>query len=49
MPVCDICGEEVETAYRCKKCGEPFCSECGSVEEGICIICQAELEEEALE
>ena len=46
MPICDVCGEEVETAYRCKECGQPFCPECGSVKDEICIICQAFLEEE---
>jgi len=46
MPICGVCGEDEERVYRCGECGRLFCSECGSMEVGLCIICQAELKEE---
>jgi len=44
MPECGFCGLEVETVYRCSKCGVPFCSECGSVEDELCLYCLSEEE-----
>jgi hypothetical protein len=31
---------ESETLYRCKSCGESFCSnECGAIAEKLCLFC----------
>ena len=45
MPTCVICGEEAEHVTRCKLCGEKFCSECGEVDEKLCIFCADDDEE----
>ena len=42
MPVCEICDKDVEIVYDCGKCDILFCSECGSVKEGICRLCREE-------
>jgi hypothetical protein len=39
MPECEICGEDVETVYRCKNCDASFCEYCGSRVEKLCIDC----------
>jgi len=39
MPKCEICGEEEEHVYKCKKCGTAFCEFCGSPEDKLCIDC----------
>lgn len=39
MPICAICGEEVEHVTKCKMCGEKFCSDCGEPDEKLCIYC----------
>jgi hypothetical protein len=40
MAECGVCGMESETLYKCKSCGEPFCSnECGSIAEKLCLFC----------
>ncbi len=39
MPICAICGEEVELVTKCKMCGEKFCSDCGDPDEKLCIYC----------
>lgn len=39
MPICAICGEEVENVTKCKMCGEKFCSDCGEPDEKLCIYC----------
>jgi len=44
MPVCEVCGDEVEHVTRCSRCKMLFCDECGSVEDRLCMLCQAELE-----
>lgn len=39
MPICAICGEEVEHVTKCKMCGEKFCADCGEPDETLCIYC----------
>jgi hypothetical protein len=39
MPICAICGEEVEHVTKCKMCGEKFCQDCGEPDEKLCIYC----------
>jgi hypothetical protein len=39
MPICAMCGEEVEHVTRCKTCAEKFCSDCGEPEQKQCIFC----------
>jgi len=41
MPVCEICGEIVDTVYRCAHCGAGFCRDCSDPdpEKGICALC----------
>lgn len=43
---CEICGEPVDTVYKCKVCGANFCEECGSVEDKLCLMCLEEEEDE---
>jgi hypothetical protein len=46
MPICDICGEDVDKTTKCKVCGEKFCFDCGDVDEKLCIYCLDEDEDE---
>ena len=39
MPICAMCGEEVEEVTKCKTCGEKFCVDCGDVESKQCVYC----------
>jgi hypothetical protein len=39
LPICAMCGEEVEHVTRCKTCAERFCSDCGEPEQKLCIYC----------
>ena len=39
MPICAMCGEEVEHVTRCKTCSEKFCTDCGDVESKQCVYC----------
>jgi len=39
MPICAICGEEVDHVTKCKMCGEKFCVDCGEPDEKLCIYC----------
>lgn len=43
MTVCEICGAEEEVT-KCKRCGTPFCENCGSVMNKLCVDCLDELE-----
>ena len=40
MPLCAMCGENVEHTTKCTMCGEKFCSDCGKTEDKLCIYCQ---------
>jgi hypothetical protein len=40
MPICAMCGGEIEYVTKCKMCGQKFCAECGKVDEKLCIYCQ---------
>ena len=46
MPICAICGEEVEITTKCKMCGEKFCPDCGEPDEKLCIYCLDDDEDE---
>ena len=39
MPICAICGEEMEHVTRCKTCGEKFCADCGEADAKQCVYC----------
>lgn len=43
MPVCEVCGDEIDSVTRCRKCDILFCDECGSVEDRLCLFCAEEL------
>lgn len=45
MPICAICGEEVDHVTKCKMCGEKFCVDCGEPDEKLCIYCLDDDEE----
>lgn len=45
MPICAICGEDMETVVKCKQCGEKFCVDCGSPDDKLCIYCLDEDDE----
>ena len=49
MPECIVCGMESDKLYKCKRCGERFCEECGDIEEKLCLFCLDEEEEDSLE
>lgn len=40
MPVCEICGEEVNKVTKCNSCGDKFCEDCGSEDGKVCIYCE---------
>jgi hypothetical protein len=42
MPICAICGENMEHVTRCKMCGEKFCQDCGNTAAKLCIYCDDE-------
>ena len=42
MPLCAMCGENVEHTTKCTMCGEKFCADCGNPEEKLCIYCEDE-------
>ena len=39
MPRCAICGMESDNLYKCKRCGDLFCEECGDIDEKLCLFC----------
>lgn len=47
MPICELCGEEVDYVIRCKRCGRSFCDLCGSMIDKLCYDCLEE--EESIE
>ena len=49
MPECIVCGMESDKLYKCKKCGDRFCEECGDVEQMLCLFCLDEGEEDSWE
>jgi len=49
MATCTICGEEVETTFRCKMCGGKYCAACGDPDENVCTYCNEDGEEESFE
>lgn len=42
MPICTICGEDVEKVVKCKECFEKFCEGCGVHEKKLCYFCDNE-------
>jgi hypothetical protein len=42
MPLCTICGEDVEFVTKCEDCGEKFCASCGDFEDKLCDYCYDE-------
>jgi len=39
MPLCEICGMDVQELHDCKECEAKFCPECGDVKRGLCYDC----------
>ena len=39
MPVCTLCGEDVEKVTECKECNARFCAFCGDHDDKICDFC----------
>ena len=39
MPLCEICGMDVQELHDCKECQAKFCSECGNIKRGLCYDC----------
>jgi len=40
---------ESDKLYKCKRCGDRFCEECGDVEQKLCLFCLDEEEEDSLD
>ncbi|MBN2336637.1 hypothetical protein JXL21_13850 [Candidatus Bathyarchaeota archaeon] len=53
MPICEICGMEVEEVHDCAECEAKFCDECGDVKAKLCYDCMgwedSPLDDESLE
>ena len=49
MPECIVCGMESDKLYKCKRCGDRFCEECGDIEQKLCLFCLDEEEEDSVE
>ena len=48
IPVCEICGEEIDDGYgECEVCGKFLCAEHNDLEKGICPDCRERLSVEA--
>ncbi|MCW4048148.1 MAG: hypothetical protein NWE89_00275 [Candidatus Bathyarchaeota archaeon] len=39
MPICEICGMEVNETHDCVECEAKFCDECGDVKTELCYDC----------
>ena len=39
MPLCEICGMDVQELQDCKECGAKYCSECGDTKKCLCYDC----------
>ncbi|MBN1683398.1 hypothetical protein JW865_07600 [Candidatus Bathyarchaeota archaeon] len=39
MPICDICGMEVDEVFECCECEAKFCEECGDKKKKLCYDC----------
>lgn len=39
MPICEICGMEVQEVHVCAECETRFCDECGDVKAKLCYDC----------
>lgn len=39
MPICEICGIEVEKTEECSECSSKFCEECGDIKKKLCYDC----------
>lgn len=45
VPLCTLCGEDVDSVTKCIICGAKFCSDCGEHDEKTCVYCYEEDEE----
>lgn len=45
MPICEICGMEVQEVEECNECDSKFCEECGDDKTLRCYDCQGWTEE----
>ena len=39
LPICEICGMEVQKVHICVECKTEFCDECGDVKAKLCYDC----------
>jgi hypothetical protein len=39
MPICEICGMEVEKVQECTECHSKYCEECGDTKQKLCYDC----------
>jgi hypothetical protein len=39
MPLCEICGMDMQELHDCKECEAKFCSECGDEKKKLCYDC----------
>jgi hypothetical protein len=52
MPICEICGMEVEKVEECNECDSKYCEECGDTKKKLCYDCLGwtdDIEEEWVE
>ena len=36
---CEVCEEDYDEIYTCKKCGRYFCNQCGDTKNNLCKRC----------
>ena len=46
MPLCTLCGEDMDVVTKCSVCGARFCVDCGEPDEKLCIYCYDEDDDE---
>ena len=39
MPICEICGMEVDKVEECTECHSKYCEECGETKQKLCYDC----------
>jgi len=46
MRECVMCGIQSNSLNKCKRCGDYFCDDCGSVEDKLCLFCMDDVSDD---